>query len=51
VVEEVPPARKSVSWNGAIAALEKAQVRVVSVAVESVCFTLVPEEASIGRET
>jgi hypothetical protein len=50
VVKKVPPTRKSKSRNGSVASVKKAQVRVISVAVESMGFTLVAEQASIRRE-
>jgi hypothetical protein len=50
VVKQVPAAGEAVSRNGAVASLEKAEVGVVSVAVKSMGFALMTEEASIGRE-
>jgi hypothetical protein len=50
VVKQVPAAGEAVSRNGAVASFEKAKVGVVSVAVESMGFALMTEEASVGRE-
>jgi hypothetical protein len=43
VVEKVPPTRKSKSRNSSVASVKETQVRVISVAVESMGFTLVTE--------
>lgn len=51
VIVQVPSTRESISGNGSFTTLPEAQVRVVSVAVESVGFTLVPEETCIRGET
>ena len=51
VVVQVPSTRESESGNGTITSLPQAQVRVVSVAVESVGFTLVTEQACVRGET
>ena len=50
VIEEIPPAGESVSWDRSITSFEKAKVGVISVAMESVSLPLVAEEAGIGRE-
>jgi hypothetical protein len=50
MVEKVPSARESISWNRSVTSFKEAQMGVVSVTVESMGFTLVPEEAGIGRE-
>lgn len=50
VVIEVPAAGEAVAWNGTIASIEEAEVGVVAVAVEAVCFALVTEEAGVGGE-
>lgn len=50
VVKEVPPTGKSISGNRTVASFKKAKVRVVSMAMESMSFALVAEEACIGRE-
>ena len=48
MVKKVPAPGESISGNGSFASWVEAQVWVVSVAVESMGFTLVTEEASIG---
>lgn len=50
VVLEVPLARESVSWKGAIASVVGAQVGLVSMAVHGVGFALMSEEARGRRE-
>lgn len=50
VVKEVPSPGKSISRNGPFTSFENAQVWVVSMTVESMCFTFVTEKTSIGRE-
>lgn len=48
VVEQVPSTRESISGHGSLASFPQAEVRVVSVAMESVGLALVTEEAGIG---
>lgn len=50
VVKQVPAARKSIPWDRPVTAIEQAKMRVISVAVQSMGFTLVPEKTSVRRE-
>lgn len=51
VVVQVPSTGESKSRNGSFTSLEQAQVGAFSVAVHSMGFTLVAEEACVGGET
>lgn len=50
VVVEVPAAGESIARDGAVAALEEAEVRVVAMAMEAVSLALVAEETGVGGE-
>lgn len=50
MVKKVPAAGKSISRNGSLASWVETKVWVVSVAVESMGFTFMTEEASVGRK-
>jgi hypothetical protein len=50
VVKKVPSAGESISGNGTVASFKEAEMRVVSMAMESMSFALVTEEACVGRE-
>lgn len=50
VVVKVPSPWESISWNGPFAALPQAEVGVISMAMQSVGFTLVAEQTGVGRE-
>lgn len=50
VVEEVPSTWESISRNGAFTSFPQAEVGVISVAVESMGFALVAEEACVRGE-
>lgn len=50
VVKKVPATGESKSRDGSVASFKEAEMRVVSVTVESMGFTLVAEQASIRRE-
>lgn len=50
VVKEIPAAGKAISRDGAVTTLKEAEVRVVSVAVESMGLAFMAEQASIRRK-
>lgn len=50
MISEIPLARKSISSDGPVAALDRAEVRLLSVAVNSVNFTLMPKQVCFGGE-
>lgn len=50
MIKKIPTAGKSISGNSSFASWVETEVRVISVAMESMCLTLVAEEASVGRE-
>jgi hypothetical protein len=50
MVKKIPPAGKSVSWHRSVTSFKEAEMRVISVAVESVGLTLVAEKTCIGRK-
>lgn len=50
VVEKVPAARESISWDRTITSFKEAQVRVISVPMKSMSLPFVAEQAGIGRK-
>lgn len=50
MIVEVPPTRKSITWDRSLTSFKEAKMGIVSVAVESMGFPLVTEKAGIGRE-
>lgn len=50
VVVQVPSTGESISSDGSFASVPKAEVRVVSVAMQSVGFALMAEQARVGRK-
>lgn len=50
VVKEVPSAGKAISRDRSVTSFKQTQVGVVSVAVQSMGFSLMTEKASVGRK-
>jgi hypothetical protein len=47
---EVPASGKAVSWYGSLAGREEAEMRVFTMAMHAMSFSLVAEETGVGGE-
>lgn len=50
MVMKIPPAGESISRDGPFAGGEMAEMGILSMAMHSMCFSFMAEEASIGRK-